>query len=45
QVLRGIKAAKKAGLTPVKINVVVLKGINEGEILDFIYELLGAYWK
>lgn len=36
QVLRGIKAAKKAGLEPIKINVVVLKGINEGEILDFI---------
>jgi len=36
QVLRGIKAAKKAGLTPVKINVVVLKGINEGDILDFV---------
>ena len=36
QVLRGIKVAKKAGLTPIKINVVVLKGINEGEILDFI---------
>ena len=36
QVLRGIEAAKKAGLEPIKINVVVLKGINEGEILDFI---------
>ncbi len=36
QVLRGIKAAKKAKLKPIKINVVVLKGINEGEILDFI---------
>ncbi|TKJ47360.1 GTP 3',8-cyclase MoaA [Candidatus Aerophobetes bacterium Ae_b3a] len=36
QVLRGIKVAKKAGLEPIKINVVVLKGINEGEILDFI---------
>lgn len=36
QVLRGIEAAKKAGLEPIKINVVILKGINEGEILDFI---------
>ena len=36
QVLRGIKVAKKAGLEPIKINVVILKGINEVEILDFI---------
>ncbi len=36
QVLRGIKVVKKVGLGPIKINVVVLKGINEGEILDFI---------
>jgi len=36
QVLRGIEAAKKAGLEPIKINVVILKGINEVEILDFI---------
>lgn len=36
QVLTGIKAAKEAGLEPVKINVVVLKGINEDEVLDFV---------
>lgn len=36
QVLTGIKAAKEVGLEPVKINVVVLKGINEGEVLDFV---------
>lgn len=36
QVLRGIKVAKEVGLEPIKVNVVVLKGINEGEILDFI---------
>ncbi len=34
-VLRGIEAAKKAGLNPVKINMVVLKGINDDELLDF----------
>ena len=36
QVLKGIEAVKRVGLEPIKINVVVLKGINEGEILHFI---------
>ena len=35
-VLRGIKAARDAGLEPVKINVVVLRGINDAEIVDFV---------
>jgi len=34
-VLEGIEAAKEAGLHPVKINTVVMRGINEDEILDF----------
>ncbi len=34
-VLSGIEAAKDAGLEPVKINMVVLKGINDDELLDF----------
>ena len=33
-VLEGIEAAKKAGLEPVKINCVVIPGINENEIED-----------
>ena len=36
RVLAGIDASLDAGLTPVKLNVVVLKGINEHEIDDFI---------
>ncbi len=36
QVLRGIEAARRANLTPIKINVVILKGINDDEILDFV---------
>jgi cyclic pyranopterin phosphate synthase len=36
QVLRGIRAAREANLEPIKINVVILKGINEDEILDFV---------
>ncbi len=33
---KGIQAALKAGLTPVKINVVAMKGINDGEIEEFV---------
>jgi GTP 3',8-cyclase len=34
-VLRGIGAAEKAGFPYVKINVVVMRGINDNEIADF----------
>ena len=34
-VLDGIEEALKRGLDPVKINVVVMKGINDDEVLDF----------
>jgi cyclic pyranopterin phosphate synthase len=33
--LNGIEAARKVGLQPVKINTVVLRGINDDEALDF----------
>jgi cyclic pyranopterin phosphate synthase len=32
QVMAGIEAAVRAGLTPVKLNTVVLRGINDGEL-------------
>ena len=35
-VLDGIKAAVNVGLTPVKLNMVVLHGINDAEIDDFL---------
>lgn len=35
QVLAGLTAAEDAGLTPVKINVIPLKGVNDDELLDF----------
>jgi cyclic pyranopterin phosphate synthase len=35
RVLRGIDAAKRANLTPIKINAVVVRGYNEGEVADF----------
>lgn len=36
KVLEGIQTALKLGLDPVKINVVVMKGINDDEVLDFV---------
>ena len=33
-VIDGIEAAREAGLDPVKINTVVMRGVNDGEILD-----------
>jgi cyclic pyranopterin phosphate synthase len=35
RVLQGIDAAKLAGLTPIKINAVVVRGHNENEVVDF----------
>jgi len=34
-VLEGIETAKEAGFEPVKINTVIMRGINDDEILDF----------
>lgn len=36
KVLEGIEEAKKVGLTPIKLNVVLIKNFNEDEIKDFI---------
>ena len=35
RVLEGIRAAKDAGLEPIKINAVVVRGHNEDEVADF----------
>jgi len=35
QVRAGLDEAQKVGLTPVKINMVVIKGFNDDEIIDF----------
>lgn len=35
KVLDGIDAAVEAGLAPVKLNVVAMRGVNEDELLDF----------
>ncbi len=34
-VLRAMDAAERAGLSPLKVNVVVLAGVNDDEIVDF----------
>ena len=36
KVIEGIKAAVRAGLRPVKVNMVLLKGINDSELWDMI---------
>ncbi len=36
RVIEGIKAAKEAGLEPIKINYVVMKGLNDNEFLDLL---------
>jgi cyclic pyranopterin phosphate synthase len=33
-VLAGIEAARAAGLTPIKLNMVVMKGVNDDEVVD-----------
>jgi GTP 3',8-cyclase len=35
RVLEGIGAAQQAGLTPIKINAVIVRGHNNGEVADF----------
>src|SRR5262249_36830051 len=35
-VLAGIDAAKSAGMSPIKINAVIIRGTNDDEILDLV---------
>ncbi len=42
--LEGIKAAGAAGLTPVKINMVVIAGVNDDEITDFAAKTVSDGW-
>ena len=41
-VLRGLEAAEKAGLKPIKINMVPVRGINDDEIEHFARLTLGS---
>jgi len=43
-VLEGIEVAKGVGLNPVKINMVVMSGVNDDEILDFAHKSVNEEW-
>ena len=43
-VLNSIEAAKKAQLTPVKINIVVMRGVNDDELIDFARMSVSEGW-
>jgi cyclic pyranopterin phosphate synthase len=42
RVLDGIRAAREAGLAPVKVNAVVQRGVNDGEVLDLARHFRGT---
>jgi len=44
EVLSGLESARLAGLTPVKINTVVLGGINDDETIDFARMSVSEGW-
>jgi cyclic pyranopterin phosphate synthase len=44
QVWRGILAAERAGLTPIKLNAVVVRGYNEDDIVDLAKLTLEHAW-
>ena len=43
-VLAGIEVARSVGLNPVKINMVVMAGINDDELLDFATKTINEGW-
>lgn len=43
-VLGGIEAARQAGLLPIKINTVVIRGLNDDEVVDLAAKTLQADW-
>lgn len=43
-VLAGIEAAVSSGLSPVKINMVVMQGVNEDEVLNFAAKTTQEGW-
>jgi cyclic pyranopterin phosphate synthase len=42
RVLDGIRAAREAGLAPVKVNAVVQRGVNDGQVLDLARHFRGT---
>ncbi len=44
QVWRGIQAAERAGLSPIKLNAVIVRGYNEDDIIDLAKLTLDHAW-
>jgi len=44
EVLEGIEVARAVGLNPVKLNMVVMAGINDDELLDFASKTVAEGW-
>jgi GTP 3',8-cyclase len=44
QVWQGIQAAHQVGFDPLKLNVVVIPGVNDGEVLDLAALTLQRHW-
>ena len=42
--LEGIRAARRAGLDPIKINTVVIRGMNDDEVVDLAAKTLADDW-
>ncbi len=43
-VLDGMEAAQRAGLEPIKVNIVAIRGVNDDEVVDFGRRTLEAGW-
>ncbi len=43
-VLAGIESAREAGLEPIKINTVVIRGMNDDEVVDLARKTMEAGW-
>ncbi len=43
-VLNGIEVAREVGLNPVKLNMVVLRDVNDDEVLDFARKTVAGGW-
>ncbi|MEE8389870.1 MAG: GTP 3',8-cyclase MoaA [Anaerolineae bacterium] len=43
-VLAGMEAAREAGLEPIKINTVVIRGMNDDEVVDLAQKTMDAAW-
>jgi cyclic pyranopterin phosphate synthase len=42
--LKGLESAKAAGLNPIKINMVPMRGINDDEVIDFAKMTITSGW-